>query len=139
VTVRLVIAAVLFVVLAAVAWYLERRRRPDAPSQSTLLPPSQLDRADFPRPDAPWLVVLFTSSTCDSCAGLLDKAAPLDSADVAVVEIEFTAHRALHERYHIDAAPTTVVADAEGVVQASFIGAFSGAELWNAVAEIRAS
>ena len=53
--------------------------------------PAQLDRADFPRPEAPWLVVLFTSSNCDSCAGLYDKAAALESDEVAVTEVEYFA------------------------------------------------
>jgi hypothetical protein len=82
--------------------------------------------------------VLFTSSNCDSCAGLYDKAATLESADVAVAEVEYFANRALHERYHVDAAPMTLVADDRGVVRASILGAFAAPELWNAVAELRA-
>jgi len=137
--VRIVVAAGLFALLAGLAWWLERRRRHDAPTQSPALAPSQLDRADFPRPLAPWLVVLFTSKTCDSCEGLFDKAAALESDDVVVTEVEYFANRALHERYHVEAAPMTLVADADGVVRISFIGAFAAPELWSAVAELRAS
>jgi hypothetical protein len=133
-----VIAVVLFVVLAAVAWWLERRRRVEPPMQGRGTAPAQLDRADFPRPDAPWLVVLFTSSACEGCAGLLAKAAPLESDDVVVTEIEFSARRDLHERYAIDAAPTTLLADAQGVVRGVLIGSFGASELWNALAELRA-
>ena len=43
-----------------------------------------------------------------------------------------------HERYHIDAAPTTVVADAHGVVHAALVGAFDAPELWSTVAGLRA-
>ncbi len=135
---RIAIALVVFVVLLAVACWLERRRRSDVPTQSTVNTPEQLDRHDFERPDAPWLVVLFTSKTCDSCAGLFDKAAPLASDDVAVVEVEYFAERALHERYHINAAPQTLIADREGVVRGEFVGAFSATDLWNKVAELRA-
>jgi hypothetical protein len=135
--VRVVVAVALFALLAAVAWWLERRRRHDAPTQSPLTTPTQLDRADFARSDAPWLVVLFTSSNCDSCAGLYDKAATLESRDVAVTEVEYFANRALHERYHVDAAPMTLVADDRGVVRASILGAFAAPELWSAVAELR--
>ncbi len=135
---RIAIAAAVFVVLLAVAYWLERRRRADVPTQSTVNTPEQLDRHDFDRPDAPWLVVLFTSKTCDSCAGLMEKAAPLASDDVAVVEVEYFADRALHERYKINAAPLTLVADAEGVVRGSFVGAFNATELWNTVADLRA-
>jgi hypothetical protein len=138
VLVRVAIAVALFVLLAGVALVMERRRRRDAPSQGRGVVPAQLDRADFPRPDAPWLVVLFTSSACESCEGLYEKAAPLASVDVAVAEIEFPAERVLHERYQIDAAPLTLVADAHGVVHASILGAFNATELWNAVAELRA-
>jgi hypothetical protein len=137
--VRIVVAVALFAVLAGLAWWLEHRRRSDAPTQSPALPPTQLDRADFPRPRVPWLVVLFTSKTCDSCEGLYDKAAALESDDVTVVEVEYFANPALHERYHIEAAPMTLVADADGVVRVSFVGAFAAPELWSAVAELRAT
>ena len=135
---RIVVAVVLFALLASLAWWLERRRREDAPTQTRGVAPSQLDRADFPHPEIPWIVVLFTSSTCDSCAGLYDKAAALESAEVTVAEVEYFAHPDIHERYHVDAAPMTLVAGPDGVVRASFLGAFAASELWNAVAELRA-
>ena len=137
--VRVVVAIVLFALLAALAWWFERRRRGDAPTQASGEAPIQLDRADFARPEAPWLVVLFTSANCESCAGLYDKAAALESEEVAVVEIEYFARRDLHERYRVDAAPMTLIADAAGVVRVSMLGAFAAAELWTAVAELRAS
>ena len=82
--------------------------------------------------------MLFTSSSCDSCQGLFDKARPLESEQVSVTEVEWPAERALHERYRIDAAPITVLVDAEGVTRASFVGAFTATDLWNALAELRA-
>jgi hypothetical protein len=138
-TVRVAIAVALFVLLSGVAWWLERRRRANAPSQGTTATPEQLDRLDFDRPDAAWLVVVFTSDACASCEGLYEKALPLVSEDVAVVEIGFPAQRALHDRYHVHAAPMTLVADHEGVVRATFLGAFSATDLWNAVAELRSA
>jgi hypothetical protein len=137
--VRVVAAVVLFAALAALAWWLERRRRNDAPTQAASALPAQLDRVDFPRPHAPWLVVLFTSSNCDSCAGLYDKAITLESGEVAVAEVEYFAQPELHDRYKVDAAPLTLIADAEGVVVGSFLGSFSAPELWTAVAELRAT
>ncbi len=134
---RIVAAVVLFALLAGLAWWLERRRRHDPPTQTPGVPPAQLDRGDFARPDAAWLVALFTSSTCDSCAGLYEKAATLESDDVAVTEVEYFAHPELHERYGIDAAPMTLIADADGVVRGSFVGAFVAAELWSSVAGLR--
>ena len=87
------------------------------PTQGRAIVPQQLDRRDFPRPDAPWLVALFTSQHCDSCAGLFDKAKPLESDDVSVAEVEYGAQPELHRRYQIDAAPITVLADAAGVTR----------------------
>jgi hypothetical protein len=137
--VRVVVAVTLFALLAVLAWWLERRRLSDAPTQTPGVPPTQLDRADFPRPEVPWLVVLFTSSTCESCAGLREKVAALESDEIVVTEVEYFARPELHDRYHVDAAPMTLIADAEGVVRVSFIGAFAAPELWTAVAELRAS
>jgi hypothetical protein len=137
VTTRVVLALVLVVAAAAVAWVLERRRGREPPRQGRALAPAQLDRSDFPRPDAPWLVVLWSSRSCASCDGLADKLAPLASGDVAVVDVPYETEPALHRRYGIEAAPVTVVVDAEGVTRASFAGAFDAAELWAAVADLR--
>lgn len=137
--VRVVVAVAILVVAAGIAWWLERRRQVAPPSQGRAVAPEQLDRNDFPRPDAPWLVVLFTSRHCESCAGLVEKARPLESNDVAVVEVEYTAERALHERYQIDAAPITVLVDSEGVTRAAFVGAYAAPDLWSALAELRAA
>ena len=135
--VRIVIAIAIIAAAGGVAWWLEHRRTASAPTQPRAVVPQQLDRHDFAGPDAPWLVVLFTSKTCDSCAGLLDKALPLASDQVSVTEVEYTANRGLHERYHIDAAPITVLADADGVTRASFVGAFAATDLWNVLADLR--
>ena len=89
------------------------RRRLDAPTQRKFAVPQQLDRADFARPDAPWLVAVFSSATCQVCQGVVEKAKVLDTSEVAVVEVEYLADRALHERYSIEAVPTVVVADAQ--------------------------
>jgi hypothetical protein len=134
---RVLIAAVIVAVAGSVALVVRRRRTPDAPTQRRYATPDQLDRHDFARPDASWLVVVFTSATCDACRSVLDKAEVLASDAVAVVEAEYGADRALHERYHIDAVPTLVVADAAGVVRTSFVGPMTATDLWAAVAEVR--
>ncbi|MDP8954793.1 MAG: glutaredoxin [Actinomycetota bacterium] len=135
---RLIVAAVVVALAVMVAVALDRRR-PDAPTQARWTVPSQLDRADFARPEAPWLVALFTSATCDSCAQVVAKAGPLESPDVAVQEVEFAARADLHRRYGIDAVPCIVVADAEGVVRASHIGPATATDLWATLAEVRES
>ena len=135
---QLLIALLLVAVAAGVAAVVRRRSVPDPPTtprSSTV--PVQLDRADFDRPDAPWLVAVFSSATCQSCALVLDKARVVACREVVVQDVEFTASRHLHERYRIDAVPMVVVADAEGVVRASFIGPMSATDLWAAVAEVR--
>lgn len=137
---RLLLAASVVAVAAALAVIVERRR-PDPPTQgtpsATWPAPAQLDRADFARPDAPWLVAVFTSGTCQSCAEALARADVLNSEAVAVEEAEYTARADLHKRYGIEAVPTIVVADADGVVKASFVGPPSATELWAAVAGAR--
>lgn len=133
---RLIIAGILLLAAIGVAWAL-RRRRPAAPTQPRWPVPGQVDRADFDRPEAPWLVAVFTSSTCRSCEEAVAKASALASEQVAVQEVSFQTRKDLHRRYSIEAAPTIVVADREGVVQASFVGPPAAAELWGAMAELR--
>ena len=134
---RLIVAVVIVAVVAVVAVLARRRRVPDAPTQRRSAAPEQLDRNDFARPDAPWLVAVFSSATCDVCAQVLDKAKVLECRDVAVVEVEYSADRALHERYSIDAVPTLVIADADGVAVGTFLGPMTATDLWAAVAEAR--
>lgn len=135
-TIRLILALVILLAVGAIAWFM-RRRPPDAPPRDVYPVPKQLDRADFPHPDLPWLVALFSSAACDSCQGLGPKLLPLESSDVAVCEVDAEGQGALHRRYELAAIPTTVVADADGVVRRAFVGAFTATDLWAAVAELR--
>jgi hypothetical protein len=134
---RVVVAAILIVVVVVVAVVAGRRRRPDAPTQPSWSVPSVVDRADFPRPDTPWLVAVFTSATCATCHQVVEAAAPLESDAVAVFEAELGAQRALHDRYSIDAVPTLVIVDSSGVVKGSYVGPVTATELWARVAELR--
>lgn len=133
---RFILAAVLVALAVAVALLLERRR-PDPPTSPRWAAPSQLDRADFARPEAAYLVAVFTSATCNACAATAAGAAVLESADVAVDVVDVESHRELHRRYGIDAVPLVTVADAAGVVRASFVGPPASADLWAAVAKVR--
>ncbi|MGB0112820.1 MAG: thioredoxin family protein [Ilumatobacteraceae bacterium] len=134
---RLIVALVIVAVVGVVALVVRRRHVPDAPTQRRYSVPEQLDRSRFPASDTPWLVAVFTSATCDVCRSVLGKAQVLECGDVAVVDIEYTANRTLHEQYSIDAVPTLVIADADGVVVASFLGPMTATDLWAAVAEAR--
>lgn len=134
---RELLALFLAAVAVAVAGVLRARSRPPAPTRTGWTVPDQLDRQDFTRPEAEWLVALFSSDTCLACQGTWEKVALLESAGVAVQDVSFQADRALHDRYGIEAVPVVVVADAEGVVRSSFVGPPSAADLWASVAELR--
>jgi hypothetical protein len=134
---RLLIALAIVVVAALVALVLRRRARVDAPTQARHVAPSQVDRADFPGEDHEWLLAVFSSATCATCADVVRKAQVTASAAVAVAEIEWSANRALHDRYEIDAVPTTLLADRQGVVRATFLGPVTATDLWAAIAEAR--
>jgi hypothetical protein len=134
---RALIALALAALAVAVAALVQRRQRTDAPVRTGYAVPAQVDRADFARPDAPWLVAVFTSATCGTCAGVWERARHLESDAVAVQEVEYGADRALHDRYAIEAVPVSLVVDQAGVVRASFVGPVTATDLWAAVAEAR--
>ena len=135
VTLRLAVVAAVVVVAGVVS--LRRRSRRQPPTQPRGEVPAQLDRADFAAPAAPWLVVVFTSATCDTCADVWRKAQVLASREVAVREVEYGRDRALHDRYRIDAVPALVIADADGVVRYGRLGPVSATDLWAAMARCR--
>jgi hypothetical protein len=134
---RLLLALVV-VVAAVVAARLLERRRPSPPTRDAYPVPAQLDRLDFPRPDAPWLFVLFSSRTCDSCGPMVARVCGLESESVVTVQVEAKADKALHDRYRIEGVPMVVLADAEGVVRAGFVGSVDSWELEEALAKARA-
>ena len=131
------IAVAVLAVSIAVGLILRRRQRVDAPTQPRFDVPTQLDRRDFPDAGTAWLVAVFSSATCTTCADIVAKAMVLRSPEVAVVDVEYTARRELHTKYHIDAVPILVVADAAGVVRRSFVGPVTATDLWAAVADVR--
>jgi hypothetical protein len=134
---RLLLVALIAVAAAVVAFVLQRRQRPEGPTPTGYNVPDQLARADFARPEAPWLVAVFTAATCRTCAGVWDKARLLDSDVVATDEVEVGARPEVHGKYAIDGVPATVVADADGVVRASFLGPVTATDLWATLAELR--
>ena len=134
---RAVIAVALVAVAVVVAvWCCSAAGPTHPPSRPTPCRPRSTGTTS-PSPDVPWLVAVFSSATCDSCAGVLAKAEPLQSDAVVVADVEVGAQGDIHRRYGIDAVPTTIVADADGVVQASFVGPVTATDLWAAVAEAR--
>ena len=132
---RLLLAIVLVAVVAIAANLVRRRREADPPTQARREIPAQLDRSDFD--GAGWLVVVFTSATCSTCADVVRKAEVLSSDEVTVVTASFQGQRGLHERYGIDAVPCLVIADSDGVVHSGFLGPVTATDLWAAIANAR--
>lgn len=135
---RLLVAVVIVLVAAAVGEVARRRRRVDPPTQPRRELPTQLDRQDFADPGSPWLVAVFSSDTCSTCADVVSKAQVLRSHDVAVDIVPYQHRRDTHSRYAIDAVPCLVIADAAGEVHGGFLGPVTATDLWAAVAEARA-
>lgn len=134
---RLLVALVIVIVVGGIALVLRRRSQVDAPTQARQLAPTQLDRGDFPGADHDWLLAVFTSATCHTCHDVARKATVLASPSVAVAEVEYSTNRDLHQRYRIEAVPTAVLADRDGVVRRAFMGPVTATDLWAAVAEAR--
>src|SRR3546814_19880734 len=103
------IAVALAGVAIGIAWALQRGQKPEAPVRTGYAIPAQLDRADLARPAVPWLVVVFTSATCDACASVWDTDRPLVSDAMAVQAVEYVTDRELHDRYSLEAVPTTLI------------------------------
>lgn len=135
--INLAIALGVMIVVGAVALVARRRQSSDAPTQVAWTVPQQLDPADLPLASENWLVVVFTSATCHVCADVARKARVLESRDVLVAEIEYSQRRDLHDKYRIDAVPTLLIADHDGVVKRHFLGPVSATDLWAAVARVR--
>ena len=135
--IQLLVVAALGSVAGVVAMILRNRGVADPEQGPSYAIPSQLDRRDFMRPEAPWLVAVFSSSTCLACQGTWEKAQLLESDEVATQEVEAVADALLHQRYGIDAVPLVVVVDAGGVVRRSFVGPPTATDLWAALAELR--
>ena len=133
---QVVVAIAVVVAAVGLGLLLRRRQQIAAPTQPSRAIPAQLDRADF-EPTTPWLVAVFSSATCDTCADVARKAAVLQSPSVGVVDIEFAAHRALHKKYDIQVVPIVAIADSEGVVRAGFAGPVTAEDLWGALADVR--
>ena len=131
-----IIASLILLFAAALSFFV-RRRKPDAPSQTSRTVPQQLSRDDFDSAEKPWLLAVFTSSTCDACQDVATKAKVLASKDIAIQIIEFQEMPNLHARYSINAVPTTVIADHRGVVQYGVLGPVTATDLWAAMARCR--
>lgn len=134
-----VVAIAIVLVVGTTAFVMRSRRRADPPTQRTFDLPNQVDRSDFESPTQEWLIVVFTSKTCQVCADVWSKVAALTSPHVATTESEFSTDRTIHDRYGIDAVPAVLVVDRKGVVRKTFLGPVTATDLWAGVAAARSS
>ena len=132
-----IVALAVVLVVGVVALVARRRRVADAPTQVSWNVPQQIDPRDLDVGDQDWMVIVFTSATCHVCADVAQKARVLASREVFVAEIEYAARRDLHKKYGIDAVPTLLIADRDGVVRRHVLGPVTATDLWADVARVR--
>lgn len=133
--VTLLIVLAIAAVAAAVAWRFNGRA-PDAPTTPQFAAPQQLDRSDFEHPDREWLLALFSSETCLSCHEAREALEPVRFDRVGVLDLPLETNKALHNRYSIDAVPIMVLADSDGVVRWSYLGAPPAEAIRNILVDI---
>lgn len=134
---RLILAVVLVAVAVVIAGVVQRRR-PDAPTQApSALVPRQLDRNDFSGSSSEWLIVVFSSDTCQACDDALSQAESLAGDDVHIQEITWQDDPDLHRRYSIETVPLMAIAGPDGAVGAGFVGPPDPAELRKALNHLR--
>jgi len=113
------------------------RRGKQSPTQADPTMPTHIDRSDFADEQKEWLVLAFTSSSCNTCADIERKAVVLRSQNVAVDICEYSANQSLHKKYAIEAVPTLLFVEADGVVRKGFLGPASATDIWAALARVR--
>ncbi len=118
---RVIVLVLLTVVAIGIALVLQRRR-PDAPSAPSYRAPRQVDRDDFEVPAELDLIVVFTSTTCDSCPMAWNTVNSIERSGTGAQRVHVQEKPELHKRYKIDGVPTTLVVGTDGVVKASFFG-----------------
>lgn len=121
---RLLLVLILAAVASLIAWAASRMQRTAGPTVVGATP-EHLERGDFVAADSPWLLALFSSATCLACRDVRTALSAFESGTVAVQDIEVTASPQLHSRYKIDSVPTTVLADADGIVRGAWLGPLS--------------
>jgi hypothetical protein len=135
---RLLIAVGLALLAVVVVWFIQRRRPARAPTEAASHEaPAHIDRSEFVSPEVRWLIVVFSSETCEACQQVLANAHRLVARDVAVEDVTFQSDRDRQERYGITAVPTTVLVGPDGVVQRWWIGTVRVDEMAAALRALR--
>ena len=111
-----IVAAIVVGLVVGRRLYVQRQARLQAPvTISRRVPPELL--AGAPRT---WLV--FTTPLCASCGPVKEQLA-LDDPSARIVTIDATSEPHLADAFEVRSAPTVVLADARGEVQARLVGA----------------
>ena len=130
---------VMVAALAGLVAVLLQRWRPGGPVATGWSVPGHLDRADFAEPDVPWLVAVFSSTDCATCAPMVTEAHTLAAAQDVVQEVPAESASELHDRYQVDVVPMLVVADGDGLVRAHHRGPSAPGELRAVLEKARSS
>ena len=130
---------VMVAALAGLVAVLLQRWRPGGPVATGWSVPGHLDRADFAEPDVPWLVAVFSSTDCATCAPMVTEAHTLAAAQVVVQEVPAESASELPDRYQVDVDPMLVVADGDGLVRAHHLGPSAPGELRAVLEKARSS
>lgn len=105
-----------------IAVLLERHSASTAGPVPTGTVPTRIRRRDLGVGPDGWLLVLFSSSDCSSCARVRDRISTLAGPDVAIREVDHRSEPELHRRYGIDTVPLTVLVDRSGEVGLAVLG-----------------
>ncbi len=121
----LLVAGAVIIALAVSA--LTRRsattgRRAAAATEQDHHIPDVVSASDFGIPEDQWMLVVFSSDKCATCAVVVEAVSRIDMPDLTVAVVGIERMPGLHAEYRIDAVPTTIVADPTGSVRKSFLG-----------------
>jgi hypothetical protein len=105
----------------AVAFFVNRRST-DSPTVPKSSLPIQVDRNDFEHPETEWILVFFSSDSCDSCGIVRRLLKALDVCLLHIQEVTFPKDKFLHQRYGIESVPIVLLAGVDGVVVWSYAG-----------------
>ena len=104
-----------------VAFFVNRRNT-DSPTVPKSSLPIQIDRTDFECPETEWLLVFFSSDSCESCHKVRHLLKAQEIRLLHIQEAIFPKDNFLHQRYGIESVPIVLLAGIDGVVVWSFAG-----------------
>lgn len=132
-----VIYAIVVIAVLAVLLFSARRKAEETKPTSYDLP-SVIEVGDI-NDTATVHVLMFSSTSCEGCSGVWDKAKVLESKEVEVLNISYQDEQGkkLHEKYQIEAVPSLLITDKQGNTLKAFMGSVTATDLWAAVAEAR--